>query len=268
MKTFSFEDDSKVIREVSKFKGKKGVTYRFGFPLFPALLEKDDLSLEDLTPEDPEDERSCQKLAPVFVAHKCAWVDGVGQIFCDDPEVESFVLSKTTAKPKTRVGTVLYSFPLDENGNPNFKRMVADPESVIVQGFVIDLGKYKKLKEKHFDYPLWENDLKASLEADKQESFQTWSFDIPKSKYAYSVLRKLLEKKEAGDTTFDALISSLLKRARHVAKNELEQCMGKEITLQTLKEKLGFAASSSSPEVDISTDEDVEAQLADLDLGL
>lgn len=265
LKTFSFDDDEKIVREVSKIKGKKGEIYRFGFPLFPGVREKgENFSLDNLTPQDPEDERSCQKLSPIFVAHKCAWVEGVGNVFCDEVEIEQFVQS-LGGKVRMRVGTVVASYPLDDDGNVNFKKMMEDPSSVNIQSFIIDLGKYKKLKEKHMDYYLWRNDLKCSLEPDKAETFQAWTFDIPKPKQAFSVVRKLLENKAEGETKVVALIDDILRRTVYVAENELEQCMGKKVSLATLKQKIQGGPAPAEP-VEVSADEDVENTLANLGL--
>lgn len=277
MKTFTFESDTNITRKIEKFKGKKGMTYRFGFPFLPGIREKGkDFSFADMTPKNQEDEKSCVALAPQWVGHFSAYVPDVGYILCDDPEIRTLVAERTEAKPKMRVGTVICSYPLDAKGNVDFDRIRQDPETVEIKPFIIDTGKYNQIKDFHAkeDYYLWNNDIKSSLDPDAQETFQKWTFAVPKQSAAFSVLRKLLEKVYEGTpqerASLKPVTDNLLTRIQYVIDNELVQVIGREITVQQLKEKLGFAKPSNndSSSVDVSTDEDVEATLESLNLGL
>jgi hypothetical protein len=273
MQTFSFDDDKAITRRIEKFKGKKDRVYRLGFGYFPGIKEKgSNFSLADMTPEDPEDDDSAKSLAPLWLGVKAAWVpDLPGSVIVEDLEMEEF-LQKMGVKIKQRAGTVIISFPLDSKGKVDYPLIWEDPNSIEVRPFILDIGKYQKIKDKHLEYPLWDSDLKANLAKDgKSETFQDWEFSIFGKGQNYSVFRKLLEKAESSNPDEAAkckpLVDNLILRIRNCIDNELVQVVGRRMTVQDLKERLGHA-SDTSAEVEVSTDEDVEQTLKDLDLGL
>lgn len=101
---FSFDDgDRSLTSNTKRLKFKNGETVRISFAWFP----KGDDGKYDL------------KTNPKFRGANRVWVNGVGYVVANSPEIASI----TGATPKMSIATVVVVWPTDKNGNIDKNRM-------------------------------------------------------------------------------------------------------------------------------------------------
>ena len=101
---FSFDDgDRSLTSNTKRLKFKNGETVRVSFAWFP----KGDDGNYDLSSN------------PRFRGANRVWVNGVGYVVANSPEIASI----TGATPKMSIATVVVVWPTDKNGNIDKNRM-------------------------------------------------------------------------------------------------------------------------------------------------
>ena len=216
---FSFDDgDRSLSGNTKRLKFKNGETVRISFAWFP----KNDQGNYDLTAN------------PKFRGANRVWVNGVGYVVANSPEIASI----TGATPKMSIATVVVVWPTDKNGNIDKNRMKNGDCDVMP--WVFSKRKYSELKALASEWPFGEHDLKLTCtEAQYQQTSQ--------ANCRENFLQKLQEK---GSDSF----TEIMERVESVVAN-LNGFIGNEYTVDQLREKMGMAVSSSSTE---STTDEVD----------
>jgi hypothetical protein len=216
---FSFDDgDRSLTSNTKRLKFKNGETVRISFAWFP----KGDDGKYDL------------KTNPKFRGANRVWVNGVGYVVANSPEIASI----TGATPKMSIATVVVVWPTDKNGNIDKNRMKNGDCDVMP--WVFSKRKYSELKALASEWPFGEHDLKLTCtEAQYQQTSQ--------ANCRENFLQKLQEK---GSDSFN----EIMERVESVVAN-LNGFIGNEYTVDQLREKMGMAVSSSSTE---STTDEVD----------
>ncbi len=270
--SFDTTNESKLTKASKAFLGKSDTKYRLGFPAFrPVVSMGTGVTVASITPSNRDSEKECYDLSPLWVARETAYADGLGKVVIGSPEVKRFLESKNI-QIKPKFGTVIISWPLDEDLKVNMKRVMKDPMSVEIEPFVVARDKYAAITGKHKDgLYLWENDFLAALEKGKKDTFQAWVFDPLLPKHGTGCqFRKLLEAAEKGtEPAFRTLVNSLIERIIEATENVLP-AMGKEYkTVAEIQAKFkagkGQSLSETSEVESAAADVNVDALLNSLD---
>ncbi len=270
--SFDTTNESKLTKASKAFLGKQDTKYRIGFPAFKSVIDMGTgVTVAHLTPADRDSEKESYDLSPRWIGRETAYAEGLGKIIVGSPEVKKFLESKNI-QIKPKFGTVIMSWPLDEDGKVNMKRVMKDPMSVEIEPFVVARDKYAAITGKHKDgLYLWENDFLAALEKGKKDTFQAWVFDPLLPKHGTGCqFRKLLEAAEKGtEPAFRTLVNSLIERIIEATENVLP-AMGKEYkTVAEIQAKFkagkGQSLSETSEVESAAADVNVDALLNSLD---
>lgn len=207
---FSFDDgDRSLSGNVKRLKFKNGETVRISFAWFPQN-DKGQYNLSS---------------TPKFVGANRLWVNGVGYVIANSPEVASI----TGGTPKMSIATVVVVWPTDKNGNIDKNRMKNGECDVMP--WVFSKRKYQELKALASEWPFGEHDLKLTCtEAQYQQTSQTNCRE--------NFLQKLQEK---GSDNF----SDIMDRVESVVAN-ISNFIGNEYTVDQLREKMGMAVANST----------------------
>lgn len=235
---FGFNDDHLKPRS-KRFKAQKGRSYRVGMTWFKGI-EDADFGAKNLDPEalGVED----YQLTPMFKSARRVYVDNVGYVIVDDPEIEKIVNQVAPGKKiNTYAATTIVSWPLDpDTGRPS--KDAFSTKKVQVAPWVINLNAYEVLKKHHLrGNPLHSSDMGLELHPDKPENFQDFQF-FPQPGAMFKALLK-----KAGEGNEDAvkITQHIISQTRDAVAN-LESQLGRRYTPDQLRDALGIGGSSSA----------------------
>ena len=222
---FSFdENDRAVSSDIKRLKFKNGETVRVSFAWFPK----------------GDDGSYTMGSNPRFRGGNRCWVNGVGYVIANNPEVAKI----TDATPKMAVATVVVVWPTDKNGTIDRNRMKNGDCEVLP--WVFSKRKYTELKALASEWPLGEHDLKITCtEAQYQQTTNTNCRE--------NFLAKLQGK--SGSTFTD-----IMERVEAVAAN-LNHYIGNEYTLDQLRQKLNLATASAGETTTEEVDDLIDGML-------
>lgn len=236
---FGFGDGDDHLRgRVKRFKAEKNRTYRVGMTWFKGI-EDDDYGLKNLDWE-AQGMDSDVKLTPMFKGAKRVYLDNVGYVIVDTPEIEAICKQVAPGKKiNTYAATVIASWPLDsETGKPS--KDIFNPKRVMVQPWVLNLNHYNNLKKYHMrGFPMHSADMGLELHPEKPVDFQDFQF-FPQ---AGAIFKQLLGKAEDNDDA-KRITQHVINATRAIVPNILDE-IGRRYTPDELRDALGIGGASS-----------------------
>jgi len=228
--SFGFgKGDASIATNAKSFKGEKGQSYRLGFALWPGMeKEGHDFGIADLTPREGVSE---EDITPKFISASRGYAPGCGYFLNKGPEYAKLAAAHGK-EPKTVVATIVVIWPL-EKGKIT-KNSLFGGDKPVVCPWVFSLDKYERIKKMHQSgFVMSEYDVMAECE---DPAFQKFNFLPVKD----NVLKVLLKSPNAEG---QELAQYVISRARALAPS-LPRELGKDLTLDQLREKLGLEVSS------------------------
>ena len=219
---FSFGSGDESLKSggyTKKFKGDTGHTYRVSFAWFTEYGENG-LPAETAKPKFAGCERSRYK-------------EGVGFVLLTDTN-RAAMLDLLKVEPQQRVASVIVVWPCDKDGELDVASFKAG-KGYKVQPWDMPPTKYSDIGRINKRFDLAEHDLAMTCE---DKTYQKMSFAPEKD----NLLQKLLfsDKEE-----FQAIGKRILGDARKIADN-LHRDLARNMTVDEVKEKLGFDVASPS----------------------
>ncbi len=214
------QNDSAVTRKNSNFKGETGKKYRLSFVWWNT---------------DDEGNPDFSNASPNMVAKNRVYVKGAGYIIPKGNEFNDLAGSA----PRPAIATVVAKWPLDRSGNLD-KNAVKNGE-VEVLTWIFSKDKYADLKDQHMEFHLGEHDILVTC---KDTNFQKMSFSAKKG----NIYRTLLEGGKP-------VATQVKEQAESLAAN-IYDAIGRTMTVDQVKEKLGMETSAPTISNDVVGDLD------------
>lgn len=240
---FGFDDnDSGIGSRAKKFKGEKGKTYRISFVWWPGI-ESDDFDASNLMPAEGEED----KLTPRFIGAPRNYHEKVGYVINKGPEYTKLL----GENPRTQIATLIVSWPLGSNGQPDKDSLFSGMPDVVP--WIFSQEKYTKLKKMHGSgYWMHDHDVQMDCE---DSTYQKFNF-LPAKQ---SIFKEMLKSNNAKGKE---IAQHIINRVRQMAPN-LGREIGMDLTLEQLKEKLGISSGGPVGNV-VSSDADVDGLLGSM----
>lgn len=223
------EGDGNLRGDIQKFKMDKGRPYRTSLTWFGGI-ESEDYGLKNLEATDDF------KPTPRFKGNKRVWLDGVGYVKVDNSEMETWISKEFPDKKiNTYVGTVVVSWPLNAEGDPD-QAACMNKKRVVVAPWIINVNNYELLKKHHMKgSPFYDSDLNLELQPDKPADFQLFQV-FPQAGNLFKRLLKVKDNDKAKEVTDHIIAETRLCIAK------MDKFLGREFaTLNDLKEALGMS---------------------------
>lgn len=195
---------------------------------------------------EKEDGTFDMDVTPKMLSAKVHWIDGAGYVVNQGPEYTKLA----GEEPKDRVGIVVVSWPVHEDGSLDkdllaLKRWTVEP-------WILSASKYLDLKRMHVKKHLGMHDLQVTCDNPQYQNLKM-------SDYDNCLLRSIMEKKP------DHFEEIKMKVDKHQAN--LKKLIGRVLSIDKLREKMGedAAVSSSDPITASSADsEEFDSMLDDI----
>lgn len=241
------ENDDDVTDRVEEYKGKKGQRHRLSMGWWNGH-EKNDFSSKNLDQKTPKMRR----------AKRVYCGEGIGYVVVTSPEI----VKVSGKQPKEVLGTIIIQWPTDEKGaliGESFRK-----GKFKVLPWVLNAEKFHKLKDIHeiTNNHLGKCDVLVSMPGNKEEKFQDLNFTAISND---NLFRKLLETDKEGAK---AHVKNIMDAVNALTDAKaVENAMGRIMTPQELREKMGQGGISSPDESEgISSGEDVDNLLDGMDV--
>lgn len=217
------QNDNKVLRKTSNFKAQGGNSYHLSLAWWPGY---EDGTL-DFTAASPH-----------FLAKNRVYIKGAGYVIANGSTFNEIAGNS----PRTAIATIVVKWPTDKKGVLNKTALKNGDYEVLI--WVMGRDKYSQLADIHAESSFGESDLKVSC---TDTGFQKMTF-IPKS--GKNLLKTLVE---GGNP----IAKDILEQVKALS-SEVENSIGRTMTLDQVKEKLGM-------EVESVTTGGVTADIGDID---
>jgi hypothetical protein len=237
------QNDTGIGERAKKFKGEKGKTYRIGFAWWPGM-DSDDFDISNLVPAEGTDEAA---LTPKFIGAPRGYHKEAGYFINKGPEYTALV----GEQPRMMVATLVVSWPLGRNGQPDKESLFSGMPDVMP--WIFSQQKYEKLKKMHAS-GYWMHDHDVQIDCEDTQ-YQKFNF-LPAKQNIFKEMLKSNNDKGKEIAQF------IIDRVRQMAPN-LPREIGADMTLDQLKEKLGVGGGGPVGNV-VSSDADVDGLLGSM----
>ena len=203
------QNDSAVTRKNSNFKGETNKKYRLSFVWWNTN--------DDGTPD-------FNNASPNMVAKNRIYIKGAGYLI---PKGNEFNDLAGTA-PRPAIATVVVKWPLDRQGAVDKAALKSRDYEVLT--WIFSKDKYTTLKDQHMECHFGEFDVMVRC---NDANFQKMTFSPSKG----NLYRQLLEKGNGG-------IGQKIQEEAEALANNINDAIGRTMTVDQVKEKLGMETSS------------------------
>lgn len=239
------QNDEGIGDKVESYKGKKKEVHRISLAWWEGW-DSDDFGETNLDGETPK-----------MIACKRVYVEGAGYVVVTSPEIAKIAGSE----PRKTLGTIVIKWPTNADGSIN--KDAFSKGKVMVLPWVFSGDKYKNLKTIHevAGWHLGKHDVLVSMTSNKDEKYQDLTFN----NCGDSLFRALLKNPKA-----KGLVEKIKTRIHEVATEELKQAMGRVMTPEQLREKMGsgdgVAGASGDDGAGIASGEQIEGLLDNMEV--
>lgn len=240
------QNDEGIGDKVESYKGKKKEIHRISLAWWEGWSD------------NAFSESNLNQKTPKMIACKRVYVEGVGYVVVTSPEIAKIA----GTEPRKTLGTIVIKWPTNLDGSINKELFQAG--KFLVLPWVFSGDKYKSLKTIHevAGWHLGKHDILVSITSNKDEKYQDLTFN----NCGDNLFRALLTNPKAAK-----LIEKIRGRINEVSGDEIKQAMGRIMTPDQLREKMGsggdsMAGASGDDGAGIASGEQIEGLLDNMDV--
>lgn len=233
--TFGMDDDSAAsIGDATRYKGKAGETDRVSFAYFPL----DDDGAPDLAK------------APLWVKANRHYVQGVGYFVSGGKEWDDLAAAHGSKGPKTNLATVVVIWPTSSDGSVDKERLKKDWK---VRTLVVSKDKFSALVKIHQEWGLGSSDVSITCT------------DAQYQKMTYTPCKQHFLKDILANPKAVKLKARLMAAITDAIEVNMKNDLGKPLTLDQLRERLGVGGGSPVAPASAENIDDMMMDLLDED---